>query len=230
MKESFLKVLVALISALLAVPVTVLAAVPGGATVTGSVTYEQYTTSPSSINVYAGNITEANITAEQSTYHWAGIYGNASGYLVLGDSNGYKMYRWAAQAKYVYFDDDSIINWGNFGNTSCAQIETQYAFLAGASDDCAHTFTTYRDFSSVATGDVVGSALAAQTYDGSGSPFWYTIALNDTVANDVVFVGEVSTGTAYNGATFANYQVILPEDGSNGDTTPTPYYVWIELY
>ncbi len=230
MKESFLKVLVALISALLAVPAAVLAAVPGGATVTSSTTHNQYYIPPSTINVYAGNITEANITTEQSTYHWAGIYGNASGYLVLGDSSGYKMYRWVAKAKYVYFDNESVINWGSLNATDCGTIDALYPFLSGASDDCAYTFTTTASFYSPATGDNVASTIAAQTYDGTGTPYWYTIALNDTVAKNVVFVGEVSTGTAYNGATFANYQVILPEDGSNGDTTPTPYYVWIELY
>lgn len=224
--------LVLALSVLLVVP-SVLAAVPGGASVQSTEDKGEFPApSPGGVAVEAGNITLVNVTTKQSTYHWAGIYGNATGKLVLGDSNQNIMYEWDAIAKYVYFDDDQTINWGSLTLVTCTDMESVYGFLSGVSDSCSNTFTTTKDFDSDATGDVVTGAIAAVTYDNTGSPTWYTIAVGDGGTGDIVFIAETTGatyGTAYNGDT-VNYQAILPEDGSNGDTNPTTYWIWIELY
>ncbi|HIQ49782.1 MAG TPA: hypothetical protein EYH56_01160, partial [Nanoarchaeota archaeon] len=115
MKNTILKIW-AVITALLvtAVPIA-MAAVPGGASIVGTAQDKGEFPAPSAgqVDVDAGNITLVNITTEQSTYHWAGIYGNATGKLVLGDAQSNRMYEWVAKAKYVYFDDDETISWGS---------------------------------------------------------------------------------------------------------------------
>lgn len=220
-----------LLAVVIAATPGVLAATPGGATITSADKGEYPGPSTvGSLTVESGNIYNANVSTEQSTYHWAGVYGNATGKLVLGDSSSNKMYEWSAVAKYVYFDDDNSITWGNLQIVTCGNVEGVYTFLSGASDDCDSTFTTTRNYDSSVTSDSVSGAIAAQTYDDGSTAYWYTIALGDGGTSDIVFVGEADSAghNAYNGA-FSNYQVILPEDGSNGDTTTTTYYVWIEL-
>jgi len=211
----------------------VVAAEPGGAGVESSTDKGEFPApSPGSVSVESGNIYEVNISTNQSTYHWTGVYGNATGKLVLGDSSGDKMYEWTAVAKYVYFDDDSSINWGSLASVTCSDVEGVYGYLAGASDSCSNTFTATRNYDSDVTSDSVANAIAAQTYDDNGAAYWYTIAVGDGGTSDIVFVGETtgsSTHGAYNGVQ-ANYQVILPEDGGDGDTTAATYYIWIELY
>jgi len=208
-------------------------AVPGGGTVDYSTSKGSYpVSSVGTINVTSGNIYLANVSAKQSTYHWAGIYGNATGTLILGDSSSHKMYEWTAKAKYVFFDDDTSITWGSLDNATCSEIEGTYTFLSGASDSCDNTFTTVKTFDSDATSDAVTNANAAQTYDSSQTAYWYTIALEDSSGTgDIVFVGEVDNNyhASYNGE-LSNYQVILPENGENGDTGTTTYYIWIELF
>jgi len=209
----------------------VLAVTPGGATIQYSVTSGPYPApSPGNVPVWAGNISLVNVTTEQSTYHWAGVYGNATGTLVLGDSGSNKMYEWSAKANYVFFDDESTINWDNLDTATCSDVETSFNFLSGASDDCDSTLTTTHDPSFKAITDI-GATVAGQTYDSSGSGYWWTLAIKDNTAGDVIFVGEVDNNyhSAYNGDT-VNYQVILPENGEGGNTTATTYYIWIELY
>ena len=226
-------VLLMLVLGVLLIAPYALAVEPAGGSVQGTPTDKgEYSSSTAgSINVESGNIYLANVTGEQSTYHWAGIYGNATGTLVLGDSSSAKMFEWNAVAKYVYFDDDNSVAWGSLQAATCSDVETVYSFLAGASDSCSNTFTTTRNFDSDVTTDSVANAIAAQTNDDTPTAYWYTIALGDGGTSDIVFVGEVDSAghNAYNGDT-ANYQVILPEDGSDGDTTATTYYIWIELY
>ncbi len=231
MKERLLKLWVAIATVLMALPLA-MAATPGGASIVGTVTDngEYPSSTVGTIDVDSGNIYLANLTAEQSTYHWAGVYGNATGKLILGDSSSNKMYEWDAVAKYVYFDDDNSITWGSLQAVTCSDVEGVYGFLSGASDSCSNTFTGTNNYDSAVTSDAVTGAITAQTYDGTSTAYWKTMAIGDGGTTDIVFVAEADSAyhSAYDG-TVANYQVILPEDGSNGDTTTTTYYMWIEL-
>ncbi len=231
MKERLLKLWVAITAVLMALPLA-MAATPGGGSVVGSAqdNGEYPSSAAGTVNVTSGHVYLANVTAEQSTYHWAGVYGNATGKLVLGDSSSNKMYEWDAVAKYIYFDDDNSITWGSLQLVSCSDVEGVYTYLSGASDSCTNTFTGTNNYDSTVTSDSVANAITAQTYDDSSTAYWKTMALGDGGTSDIVFVAEADS--AYHGAydgTVANYQVILPEDGSNGDTTATTYYIWVEL-
>ena len=219
----------------------VFAAVPGGASPEYTENKGEYPPpSPGTVKVEAGNVTLANITTNQSTYHWAGVFGNATGKLILGDASGYKLYEWVAKAVYVYFDNDNFINWSATATSAtCSDVEGEYTFLQGKSDDCSATFTTTRTYNSYSLPWSGITTIAAQTYKFDGAtytPYWYTLALN--VDGEVVFVAEtewITSGktseynVAYDGTTMVNYQVILPENGEGGDTATTTYYVWIEL-
>ena len=205
---------------------------PAGGSVVGTATDQgAYSgTSAGTIDVVSGHIYEANVTGEQSTYHWTGVYGNAAGNLILGDSSSEVMYNWTATATYVFFDDDSTVNWNTLATATCTDVESSFSFLSGASDNCANTFTTTHDPSFKSIQDIAATS-AVQTYDDTGAGYWWTLAVKDSTAGDVLFAAEVDTSghNSYNGVS-SNYQVILPENGELGDTTATTYYIWIELY
>ena len=230
-RKILLNLLVVALAVAMVTP-AVMAATPGGASVVGSVTDkgEYPGSTANSVNIESGNIYLVNLTAEQSTYHWAGIYGNATGKLVLGDSSTAKMYEWDAVATYVFFDDDNTVDWSNISTATCTDVEGSYGFLTGASDDCSHTLTTTHDPTFHSIADIAATA-AGQSYDDTAAAYWWTLAVKDGTNGDVLFVGEVdNSGHAGYDGTVVNYQTMLPEDGSNGDTTATPFYVWIELY
>ncbi len=205
---------------------------PAGGSVVGTATDqgEYPETSVGTIDVVSGHIYEANVTGEQPTYHWAGIYGNAAGNLILGDSSSHVMYNWTARATYVFFDDDNTVDWDNLTTATCTDVESSFGFLSGANDDCANTFTATRDPSFKSIPDIAATS-AVQTYDDTNSGYWWTLAIKDNTDNDVLFAAEVDTSghNSYNGVS-SNYQVILPESGDTGDTTATTYNIWIELY
>ena len=59
-----------------------------------------------------------------------------------------------------------------------------------------------------------GSRIISCVEDGTGNLVW---------AGEVV-----AGGTDYEGST-ADYQIIIPEDGTAGDQTADTYYLWVEL-
>lgn len=210
-------------------------AAPGGATLNPATPNDNGVyPSPSAgtVDITSGHIYQTNLTTEMSTYHWAGIYGNASGTLVLGDTSSNKMFEWDAKASYVFFDDDNTVSWDNLDAATCTQVEGNFTFLQGTiSDSCDETFTGTGDPAFKSIADNVANTIAANTYDSSATANWVTYALSDTSNADIVFAAEVkaTADDAYDG-TYSNYQVILPENGNNNDSNPTTYYVWIELY
>lgn len=212
------------------------AAVPGGATVQSVANYTYTPPSAGTHGVKAGEIHLLNLTTQMSTYHWAGIYGNATGKLVLASGNpndGYKyMYNWTARATYVIFDNSTISTW-SFQAADCGDVIGEHSFVGpddatGPSDRCGTTFnnTGNVNFKSI---QPVSNTIYALTYNSTGAAVWKTFAVKK-VDNDVAFVAEVvnPAAKAYNGDD-ANFQAILPENGENNDQATT-YYIWIELY
>ncbi len=225
---------IALLATLVAIFVLPLAmaAEPGGATVQTNADQGVYpASSAGSVNVNAGHTYLTNLSAEQSTYHWAGLFGNVTGKIVLGDTSSFKMFEWDAIGQWVYASIASALTWtGTWDAATCSDVESAFSFLTGASDDCAHTFTATDNFNSEATGQSASSTIEAQTYDNTTTAYWNTMVVKDGAATpNLVFVAPVETGhKSFNNQT-VQYQMILPENGGNGDTSPTQYYLWVEL-
>ena len=222
--------LLAVLAALFVLPLAT-AATPGKGNVDSSTAQSPYVYTPSqqSIDVTSGYTYLTNVSTEQSTYRWAGILGNVTGHIVLGDSNAHKMFDWVAQGVWLYATNAGSIDWTNtWSNATCANVTTAFSFLASGSDKCSNTFTNTDNFYSDATGQNVTGTIEAETNDDTGTAYWKTMAVNDG-SNTIVFVSPV--GTNHNGFSgqSVQYQTILPEDGTNGDTTATTYNLWVEL-
>ncbi len=217
----------AVLLALVFAPGFALAAEPGEANITGEQDRGEFifTATDQTIDLESGNITEANLTTEMSTYRWTGLFGTASGDIVLGDAADNVLFDWTAVGRTVFASTAASVAWASLAAASAADIETAFPFTNTGSDNATGTFA---GTAALNTGlfNIAGAARAL-TYDNTGTPTWETLALDD--AGTIVFAGPVqSSGTAYSGDT-VDYQMILPEDGTGFNAAPQAYNLWVEL-
>jgi len=201
---------------------TVLAAVPGGAVVSNTADFGEYPApSPGTISVLSGNITQANVESNMSTYRWVGLIGNVTGNIELGDSGNNIMYTWTAAGKLVYASTGSSITWSSLADATASDMP---AYLTGAySDNYTNTFTGAAEN----IGSGIFTTLTSDYAGTNGGTTWKTYSLTD--GSNLVFAGKVvENNVSYRGTT-VDYQMILPEDGTANDQTATTYYLWVEL-
>ena len=221
MKKAFF-VLVLLVLA--AMPF-VRAATPGGAYVDNDDQGAYAGASAESINVKAGHVYSTNMSGVQNTYRWVGIYGNVSGVITLADSSGNYFYNWTgASGVLVYASTGSSIDWGSLANATSADMDG-WLENADYTDRYSNTFT--------GAAESIGSNIFTTLTSYYAQPYptasgWKTYSLKDS--SNLVWAGKVlsSAATAYDGTT-ADFEMLLPENGTAGDDTATPYYFWLEL-
>jgi hypothetical protein len=203
-----------------------LAAVPNGAQISGVADKGRFPVPPAgSINLTAGNVTRITIEANMSTFRWVGLYGNASGTFQLGDSSGNALHSWGnAKGRVVYLSKANP-SWSTLADANIAAVTANFTFIGGsAADNYTNTF--------VGTAENIGSGIFSLTSDyattlSTGATTWKTYTITD--GTNIIFTGRVSEdGTAYNGDT-ADYQMIIPEDGTGGDETATEWKIFLEL-
>lgn len=202
---------------------------PAGATVSDEDVRDRFPVpTAGQVTVEAGNITAANLDTNMSTLRWAGVFGNTSGNIILGDSDGNQLYTWTAQGNLVYFAN-AAVDWTALTNANEADVVGAFSYVGGAiADNYTTTFTGASESigSNIFTG--VSSDYAATL--SSGGNTWRTYSLTDGTA--FVFAGRVDVGNqAYDGSP-ADFQVILPDDGtgtSGGAGTPETWDVYVEL-
>lgn len=205
---------------------SVVAAAPAQGNVQNEVDRGEYvfTATNQTTTVEAGNIRYADLNTNFSTYRWAGILGDVTGNIILGDSVGSDiLFTWTAKGRVVYATEASSVTWGSLVGATVGDLP---GYLTGVNDSDNFTNT----FSSTGTVDsglytLVGVPRAT-TLGGSG---WYTYALHD--GSNVVYAGNVAPAgdTAYDGSTSVNYQMIVPEDGTGNNADSTEYNLWVEL-
>jgi len=201
----------------------VYAAEPSGASISGETDLGQYEIMPPSSTsiIESGNITGANLRANMSTYRWAGLTGNVTGLIVLADASNISMFTWTASGRVVFASNESSITWSSLENASSSVMPTYIA--TAANDNYTNTFTG----SGALDSDMFTITAERATTTSGGATIWYTYALNAT--EGLVWAGEVEEdGTDYSGK-IADYQMIIPEDGTGGDETSNTYYLWVEL-
>ena len=201
-----------------------LAATPGGASITDEVDLGRLPSQPpGEVNVTAGNITVINLEVQQTTFRWVGLLGNVTGSIALGDSDSNTMYEWSARGNLVYAADASSIDWSNLTNANEAAVLGVKPWLGGVNDAYNATFTGAPE--SIDSGIFTLSSDFAVT-NTANATVWKTYSLWDL--STLVWVGKVvENGTSYRDSQ-VDYQMIIPEDGTGGSSTPTTYYLWVE--
>lgn len=181
------------------------------------------TAGSASASTSSGTITSANITTEQSTEAWAGLYGNATGTLVLGDGTD-RLYEWDAVADYVFASTASGVDFTNVQALNDISNLNSAVGYGDQSDNATETYNT------TATGYSGSTTDAAESFDGSNNAAWTTavetVNPGSTTLSDFVFTAVAqprSATTAYDGSQ-ADYQALVPEDG-----TVSAYNLYLEL-
>lgn len=203
------------------------AAAPAGATINSTTSLGHLPVSaPASIDLVSGNITVADLSVTQSTFRWVGLLGNVTGSIKLGDSANNTLYQWAARGNLVYAANSPTINWSNVSDANQASVVGVDPFLStGTNDAYDKTFTGGPE--SIGSNIFTISSDYALT-SSANATLWKTYSLWDKSSSTLLWVGKVVVnGTSYRNTT-VDYQMIIPEDGTAGDTTPTTYYLWVE--
>jgi hypothetical protein len=198
-----------------------------------------------SADLIGGNVSNINISGEQTTDQWAGIYGTATGSLVLGSnetgSSGV-FYKWGdATVDNVYIDSFGNINWGNLTPGAPNNVTDAYGMIStGDTDNASATYNASRPYEIGNSSNTYTLPTAETESSTAGNDFDTGIiqdvddenapANGSAQAEDPFFVAEVNTNAdAFNGEP-ADYQAIVPaaisDDPAQGSTT---YDLYVEL-
>lgn len=183
-------------------------------------------TSPSNTSISEGKVRNVDISnsAYASTV-WTGVYGNVTSEYIVGQSQKSAFFSWGLlDANYVYASSSEINFTADWQSASHSNMITQYPFLENSSEPALETFNTTTDLNSSFQSNNVSNTIAALTYDDTGTEYWPTVYLND--GTNGFFAGEIKEGKSFNGLK-SDYQMILPEDGSN--TAGTEYNLYLEV-
>ena len=170
------------------------------------------------LDVEGGNVTVANLSAERSTTNWAGVFGNASGDLILGTDDIF--FEWDAEPDIILASNESV-DWSTIQRATVEEIDRYYD-MEEFSDSAENTFTETTTMT--VAGEELIDAPSVDTYNGTQAQIWTTAGLSD---GDVpVMAGEAYTNqsTAFTGE-LANYQMLIPV----GRETAMSYSMFMEI-
>jgi len=200
------------------------------------------------VQAIAGNVSELMINSSFVTNGWQGYYGNISGTIVLDDALNNTMYSWelADPEGEIYASRDNSLDWG-IGNIICADItnieteESTLKFNLDLGQDAdgineTFKFTTHPPFI-VASNvfDANDCGFTASTYvDDTADP---NRAFNETILYSTSDVSMIYTALIIRGGNEGfklggdnyDFQMLVPEDGHQGDLIPTDYFFWVEI-
>ena len=198
---------------------------PGEADINNQADLGEYLyTSTDIATLESGNITYADLDSDMSTYRWAGLLGNVTGDIVLGDGNENTLYSWTGAGKMVYASTASSIVWTSLVDATVGDMPS---YLTGGSDVDRYA-ATFGGSENIGSGIFTSlTSDFATTFNSTGASAWKTYSLKE--GTNLVWAGLVSE----DGDSFHNkavdYQMILPENGTDGETATQAYNLWIEL-
>ncbi|MFT4867787.1 MAG: hypothetical protein ACI9LV_000391 [Candidatus Nanohaloarchaea archaeon] len=170
----------------------------------------------------SGALTSLDVFWVESTNNWAGVYGQVSGVRAVGSQN--PIFEWdSSEVNHIYFSEEAINFTSNWKPGNKSLLLNEYSFLGNKSDG-VNTFNSSINIDTVYQENTIENVPAAMTSNSSGQPYWGTGYLHD--GSNGFFAGEVDEGEAFDGQQ-ANYQVLLPENGT--DQSATSFQIWIEL-
>ena len=211
------------------------------------------------IQAEAGNVTELTITSKSQTQTWQGYYGNISGTITLDDASNWTMYDWALSEPQgeIYASNGSSVTWSyircvNYSNNGTIQyaenitrIESWLGLAADDVDGIDETFNETGNLDGATAHPTVyvgtytissGTCPAADTYqnDTTAGIQFAEILLTDNVSiifTTIIENDDVGVDTEVQG--FDNqthdFQMLVGDDGHDGDTAITNYYFFVEL-
>ena len=209
--------------------------------------------SAGTLEVQAGNVSQITLQGTTVTRFWAGFYGNISGTITLDSSNNHTMYDWTlADAEGEIYASETSVDWTS-DNVLCYNYswngDSYYnlseweegvgmdydsvdgineTFLNNMTHDSFYAGTTYIDGSSDAS-----ACPVVRLYNGSeesNSSIFEEIILYDNSTQKPIFAAilEENGQLGFNNELW-DFELLVTENGSAGNTALTTYYFYVEL-
>lgn len=197
------------------------------------------TTAAGFFNVSGGYITALNLTANVQNSRWKAFVGWINGKFTLDDAGGSTIYDWSLSVTTgrVYSTrDSSTIEWDDIG---CADSDTNLEsenvamfHVNNSGDNITKTFKeseTHESFWVAGTNINANTCPTLNTYIGNASQDddFEEMALYD--GTSVIYATILENDLAgYDGQTY-DFQMLVPENGSQGFVGATAYYLYVEI-
>jgi len=188
-----------------------------------------------SIQARAGNVSELNIHATTVSQFWQGYYGNISGTIVLSNANNQSLYQWndANPNGEIYASRNNSLDWSQIqcANQSLIYTEESTLNMGNSVERINDTFnsTSNPQFFVGATDITANSCRSTNAYNGSGyqQSDFYQVLLSS--GNSMVYTTIIDQNKAGFDNKSYDFEMLVPEDGSNGNTATTTYYFYVEI-
>ncbi|MDA3836418.1 MAG: hypothetical protein PF542_02235 [Nanoarchaeota archaeon] len=193
-------------------------------------------TAGTEVNISGGVISTFNLTANMQNPRWKAFVGNVIGSFTLDDSSANTIYDWtlASVTGRIYATTKlTTPTWGSIACASTADLETENTAMShsGANDNITATFSDVTHGLFFAAGIQINANQCTHTvnpYVGDVSTTAFEeVALWD--GGNAVYAGLLEEdATGYDGTAY-DFQMIVPENGANGFSGSTAYYLYVEL-
>ncbi|MFA5764433.1 MAG: hypothetical protein WC915_06515 [archaeon] len=217
-----------------------LSADPVGPSSITSVSNETKGTTPAGLfNISGGYIAALNLTANVQNSRWKAFVGWINGKFTLDDAGGATIYDWSLSVTTgrVYSTrDSSTIEWDTIG---CADSDTNLEsenvamfHINNSGDNITQTFKeseTHDSFWVAGTNIGANTCPTLNTYIGNVSQDddFEEMALYD--GTSVIYATILENDLAgYDGQTY-DFQMLVPENGSQSFVGATAYYLYVEI-
>ena len=198
-------------------------------------TSQRQMTNPKPINISGGEIATMNLSGIVQNVRWKAFVGNVSGTFTLDDSTGSSIYVWSitnVTGRVYASRNSSTVDWPNIacatgGELAQENIDMQHS---NSNDNISKTFNT-KDHPAFYVGPTEiteDDCYSINTYvNNESSSSFYEMALNDNI--NIIYATILEQNEAgYNGHLY-DFQMMVPENGAEGFTGSTTYYMYVEL-
>jgi hypothetical protein len=226
---------------LLLLSACIAAAEPTGPSNLNQISSSRYpVTSASNISAIAGNVTELNIESNSITSTWQGYFGNISGSILLGDSNNNTMYDWTSASPTGEIFATRNVTTPTWSNIRCANgthIDGEDAALGVTQitdqDSVNRTFLNTTAFNAFYVGNIniniTQNCFAVALHNSTNGPSdnFKEVLLYD--GSSMIYTAIITQDSLGFDNRTHDFEMLVGEDGHNGNSATTPYYFYVEL-
>lgn len=202
------------------------------------------------VQAQAGNVTQLSIIGNTVTQTWQAYYGNVRGTITLDNAQNHTIYDWAlASPEGEIYASESAVDF-TYGNVFCYDFNqsdigdssfntlAEYEALLGLEPDDAdgidETFTesTSYDFFYVGSYYVNQTCPTTNMYDHNEQKDpdkFQEVLLYDNSSDKLVYTAIIEQDAQGFDDQYWDFEMIVGENGHDGDTTTTTYYFYVEL-
>ena len=190
---------------------------------------------PYAIDAQAGNVTELSIHATSISRFWAGYYGNITGTIVLANANNDSLYEWDATSPQgqIYASRNDSLQWSL---VVCANdtliVQEELDMNMGNSPERINLTFQYQSHPGFWVGSneiTANNCKSTNLFDDNGfqTNAFFQILLQE--GQSAIYTTIIDPETiGFDGNPY-DFQMIVPEDGSQGNTETTTYYFYVEI-